>query len=106
MTISTVSMMVSIYITVIKIKIKIKIKRHHRHAPSPPHAAVLTCIVESGGGQAGVDGAKGHHLVRLAALADRQADEGVLVLRHHQHLKHLQWTRQCKLNTLGDGDGT
>lgn len=71
---------------------------------SGPHtthtAAVLTCFREPGGGRVGVDGAEAHHLVELGALADRHADQRVGLLRHHQHLKDLQRTRQREVDVL------
>lgn len=53
----------------------------------------LTCICEPGGGRVGVEGAEADHLVELGAFTDRHADEGVGVLRDHQHLKDFQRTR-------------
>lgn len=48
----------------------------------------------------GVNGAKGHDLIRLTALNDGHTDQWVVMLRDHQHLKHLQWTRDCEVYNL------
>ena len=62
-----------------------------------------TRLGEPGAGGVGVDGVEADHLVGLGALADGHADEGVLVLRDHQHLKHLQRARQGEVNVLEGG---
>ena len=52
----------------------------------------LTCshLCEPGGAGVEVDGLKADHLTRLGAQADGHTHQRILLLRHHQHLKHLQ----------------
>lgn len=65
--------------------------------------AALTCFCEPGAGSVGVDRAEPHHLVELGAFADGHADQRVGLLRHHQHLKHLQRTGQREVDVLWSG---
>lgn len=61
---------------------------------------VLTWFWEPRGGSVWVYGAKPDHLIQLVSFADRHADQGVRLLRDHQHLKDLQWTRQREVDGL------
>ena len=66
------------------------------HTSAPLH----TFFCEPGRGAVGVDGAKPDHLAELGAFTDGHADQRVGLLRDHQHLKHLQRTRQREVDVL------
>lgn len=56
--------------------------------------------IEPIGGRVGVEGLKAYHLVELGPFAHSYADERILMLWNHQHLKHLQRTRQGEVYAL------
>lgn len=72
---------------------------HHHHRRCDDHVP-LTGLCEPGGCRVGVDRAEADHLAELGALADGHADERVLLLRYHQHLKHFQGTGQGEVDVL------
>lgn len=55
---------------------------------------------EPGGAGVEVDGLETCHLAGLWALADGHAHQRVLLLWHHQHLKHLQGAGQREIKVL------
>lgn len=55
---------------------------------------------EPGGAGVEVDGLEARHLAGLRALADGHAHQRVLLLRHHQHLKHLEGAGQREVKVL------
>lgn len=56
--------------------------------------------VEPVGGRVGIECLKPHHLIKLHPFAHSYADERILMLWNHQHLKHLQRTRQGEVYAL------
>lgn len=60
---------------------------------------------EPGGAGVEVNGLKAHHLAGLRALADGHAHQGVLLLRDHQHLKHLEGAGQGEVKVLRQEEG-
>lgn len=60
-------------------------------------------LCEPGGAGVEVDGLEADHLAGVRALADGHTHQRILLLRDHQHLKHLQGAGEREVKVLREG---